>query len=268
MNLQHKNILLTGASGGIGQAVAVGLAEKGARLWLVGRNADALVALQARLPQRDLHTVVVVDHYSDEDIQNLTKLFWGETRLDVLINNAGSNRFALFEEQSFSDIRQQIFANVELPLLLTRGLCHQFNANGIIMNIGSILGEIGHPGYSVYSATKAALYRFSEALGRELSSSGLSVLYIAPRATRTRFNTAAADALNQSLGNGSDTPEFVAQKIIRSLEKGQKRQRLGFSEKVFVKINALLPAIVDLALSKKMSVIERFVRQPTKGSLK
>lgn len=268
MKLYHKNILLTGASGGIGQALAQGLAQKGARLWLVGRDAAVLHTLHARLPYSENHTVVVVDHYSDEDIQNLTDLFWGNSRLDVLINNAGTTRFSLFEEQSFSDIREQIHVNVELPLLLTRALCHQFKAEGIIMNIGSIMGEIGHPGYSVYSATKAALYRFSEALGRELSSSGLSVLYVAPRATRTAFNSAAANALNDSLGNGSDTAEFVAQKIILSLEKRFKRQRLGFAEKLFVKINAILPSIVDRFLGSKMSVIDRFVRRHIKSSLK
>ncbi|MFK8260492.1 SDR family oxidoreductase [Erwinia sp. AnSW2-5] len=268
MNLQNKNILLTGASGGIGQALALALAEKGARLWLVGRDAVALNTLCARLPHSEHHSVVVVNHYSDEDIEDLTRLFWGNTRLDVLINNAGTNRFALLEEQSFSDIREQIRVNVELPLLLTRGLCHQFNAGGIILNIGSILGEIGHPGYSIYSATKAALHRFSEALGRELSLSGLSVLYVAPRATRTRFNTEAANALNASLGNGSDTAEYVAQKIILSLEKEHKRQRLGFVEKLFVKINALLPSIVDRALSKKMSVIDRYARQHAGRSVK
>ena len=79
-----------------------------------------------------------MNSYSDEEIQNLTETFWGSSRLDVLINNAGTSRFALFDEQSFSDIREQIHANVELPLLLTRALARQFNADGIILNVGSL----------------------------------------------------------------------------------------------------------------------------------
>ena len=268
MNLHNKNVLLTGASGGIGQALALTLAEKGARLWLVGRNAAALTALCERLPHRAHHRIVVVQNYSDEEIQQLSETFWGSSRLDVLINNAGTSRFALFGEQSYSDIREQIRTNVELPLLLTRALARQFNADGIILNVGSILGEIGHPGYSVYSATKAALHRFSEALGRELCASGLSVLYVAPRATRTDFNSASANALNDSLKNGVDTPEFVAGKIVRALEKRRKRLRFGFAERLFVKINALFPALVDNALTRKMSVIHHFARQSAKGSVK
>lgn len=268
MNLHNKNIVLTGASGGIGQALALSLAQKGARLWLVGRNEAALTALCERLPHRAHHRVVVVNSYSDEEIQHLTETFWGSSRLDVLINNAGTSRFALFDEQSYSDIREQIRANVELPLLLTRALARQFNADGIILNVGSILGEIGHPGYSVYSATKAALHRFSEALGRELSSSGLSVLYVAPRATHTGFNSDSANALNHSLKNGVDSPEFVASKIILALEKQRKRLRLGLAERLFVKINALFPSLVDSALARKMSVINHFARQSEKGAVK
>ncbi|MFS2223797.1 SDR family oxidoreductase [Pantoea sp. B65] len=268
MKLQNKNILLTGASGGIGQALAQALAAKGACLWLAGRNASALAALCAQLPHHDRHRVLAMNSYSDDEILSIAAMFSGDSRLDVLINNAGCSRFALFEDQTFGDIRDQIRANVELPLLLTSALCRQFNTNGIILNIGSVLGEIGHPGYSVYSATKAVAHRFSEALGREQPGSGLSVLYIAPRATRTGFNSEMATAMNDSLGNSSDSPEQVAREIVISLERQQKRKRLGFAERLFVKINALVPSVVDRALSKKMAVINRFARQSTTGTIK
>ncbi len=268
MNLQNKNVLITGASGGIGQALSLQLAEAGAFLWLVGRNREALEKLYAQLPHRERHKVILMNRYSDEEIYHLAESFQAGVRLDVLINNAGSSCFALFDKQSFSDIREQIHTNVELPMLLTRALCKQFREGGVILNIGSVLGEIGHPGYSVYSATKASIHRFSEALGREVAPLGLSVLYVAPRATRTRLNSDAAYAMNNALGNRCDTPETVARHVIAALAQNTLRSRIGLAERLFVKINALFPSIVDRALSKKLPTIMRHLRSPVKGSLK
>lgn len=265
MNLNNKTVLLTGASGGIGQPLALALALKGARLWLVGRNTQQLNMLRKQLVHPERHYVVSVDHYSDDEICALASAFTYGDKLDVLINNAGCSRFALFEQQSFDDIREQIRANVELPMLLTRALLGTFSTGAIILNIGSIFGEIGHPAWSVYSATKAATHRFSEALGRELQERNISVLYAAPRATSTALNTDEVYALNRKLGNNNDSPVFVAEQLLHLIEKEQKRYRFGLAERLFVKINAVFPSIVDSALIKKLPVIQSFARRSIKG---
>lgn len=265
MDLRDKTVLLTGASGGIGQALAIELAQKGARLWLVGRNEQALHDLRLGLLHPERHHIVAMQTYSDDEVLSLASAIADGDRLDVLINNAGSSRFALFEHQSFDDIREQIRANIELPMLMTRALLGYFNAGGIVLNIGSIFGEIGHPAWSVYSATKAAIYRFSEALGRELQSGGIAVLYAAPRATETTLNSDSVYALNRQLGNQTDSPTSVARQIVHVLEKEQKRYRFGVAERLFVKINAWFPSLVDSALGKKLPVIQAFARRGVRG---
>lgn len=265
MDLTNKTVLLTGAGGGIGQALALALAKKGAKLCLVGRNEQAMQLLRQHLPHPEHHAIAVMQTYSDDEIGALASSFNMNGKLDILINNAGCSHFALFEQHSFEDIREQIRTNIEIPALLTRALLSEINPGGIVLNIGSIFGEIGHPAWSVYSATKAAIHRFSEALGRELQGSGISVLYAAPRATETSLNNEDVYALNRKLGNGMDSPGFVAARIIRLLETEQKRYRFGAMERLFVKLNAWFPAVVDGALGKKLPVIRAFARRTNGG---
>lgn len=268
MDLLNKTVLLTGASGGIGQALARELARRGARLYLVGRNDKAMTLLQSTLPHPERHSIALMHSYSDEEITALASLFSQNGGLDILINNAGSCRFALFEQQSFDDIREQIRANIEMPALLTRALLEKMNTPGIVLNIGSIFGEIGHPAWSVYCATKAATHRFSEALGRELQGSGITVLYAAPRATETSLNSDYVYALNQKLGNNSDSPVYVAAQLAGLLETEQKRYRFGMMERLFVRLNAWFPSVVDGALAKKLPVIREFARKSISGENK
>lgn len=268
MNLHNKSVLLTGASGGIGQDLAQELAQKGARVCLVGRNEQAMLLLKQHLPHPERHSIALMRTYSDDEIASLTALFNENNKLDILINNAGTSRFAFFEHQSFDDIRDQIRTNIELPALLTRALLEKINSPGIVLNIGSIFGEIGHPAWSVYSATKAATHRFSEALGRELQGSGINVLYAAPRTTETSLNSEDVYALNRKLGNGSDSSSMVAKRLVGLLETEQKRYRFGVMERLFVKINALFPSVVDGALGKKLPVIQTFARKMTGGENK
>nr|WP_290366448.1 SDR family NAD(P)-dependent oxidoreductase [Citrobacter freundii]MDK5874873.1 SDR family NAD(P)-dependent oxidoreductase [Citrobacter freundii] len=150
MNLHDKTVLLTGASGGIGQELAQRLAHKGARLCLVGRNAQAMTLLKEMLPYPERHHIVLMSSYTDDEIVALASRFKDENKLDILINNAGTSRFALFEQQSFDDIREQIRTNIEIPTLLTRAMLDKFNPQGIILNIGSIFGEWIGPYISIH----------------------------------------------------------------------------------------------------------------------
>ncbi|MEI7367312.1 SDR family oxidoreductase [Pectobacterium sp. 1950-15] len=268
VNLHNKTILLTGASGGIGQALAHALAEKGANLYLVGRNEQAMQRLQQQLPRPEQHCIALMKTYSEIEIITLAARFNENHKLDILINNAGCSHFALFEQQSFDDIREQIQTNIEIPTLLTRTLLKKLSQQSIVLNIGSIFGEIGYPAWSVYCATKAAMHRFSEALSRELQGSGISVLYVAPRATETALNSEEVYALNHKLGNRHDSPALVATQIVRLLETEQKRYRFGVMERLFVKMNAWFPALVDRALNKKLPVIQAFARGKVRGGNK
>ena len=135
------------------------------------------------------------------------------------------------------------------------------NRPGIILNVGSTLGGIGYPGYSAYCAAKSGLYRFSEALSRELDGTGIQVLYLAPRTTDTSLNTESVRRMNQALGNHCDDAKCVAQHFIQVLEKEVSVRWIGWPEKLFVRINQLLPAVVSNAIRKQQETIHHFIRQ-------
>ncbi|MGL4735595.1 MAG: SDR family oxidoreductase [Enterovibrio sp.] len=261
MKITAKRVLLTGASGGIGEALAKELAQRGAHLILHGRRLEALEAQKLQLANPQNHHVVVADLSCESGRQSLLTHPALSEKIDILINNAGVNQFAWLEDQTAAQIEQQLRLNIEAPIMLSKSLLNKLNTPGIIMNIGSSFGAIGYPGYSVYCAAKFALRGFSEALGRELCGSGISVLYFAPRASKTALNTANVYALNEKLGIKADTAEFVAAQAMRALDKELRRTWLGWPEKFLVRFNALLPAIVDKALAAQLATIKEFAKR-------
>ncbi|WP_337263086.1 MULTISPECIES: SDR family oxidoreductase [unclassified Serratia (in: enterobacteria)] len=260
MKLANCRILLTGASGGIGQALAHALAKQGATLILQGRNEATLKQLQNALPNAEKHTLWVADLCDPAALAEPKGFLRQQQQIDILINNAGTNHFAWLEDHSEQQITQQLSLNIQAPILLTQALLPYINRPGIIMNIGSSFGSIGYAGYSVYCASKFALRGFSEALSRELTGSGINVLYFAPRATQTALNSDSVYAMNKELGTQSDSAEFVAKEAVIALNKEIKRRWLGWPERFFVKLNALFPGVVDKALAKQRHIIARHAK--------
>ena len=262
MKLEGKLVLLTGASGGIGEALAQELAAQGAHLLLHGRRAGALERLCKELPHPERHQTVIADLGSPQERAKLLQHPALDEGLDVLINNAGCNQFAWLEDQSSEQVERQLLLNVEAPIQLTRMLLPRLRKPAVIMNIGSSFGAIGYAGYSVYCASKFALRGFSEALGRELEGTGIQVLHFAPRATRTRLNSEAAYEMNAELGTHTDSPQDVAEEAVIALCNETRRSWLGWPEKLFVRLNGLLPGLVDRALARQKPIIERYARHP------
>lgn len=261
MKLKGKLILLTGASGGIGQAIARRLAAQGARLILVGRSTQLLNALAQDLDVFENQGFVlqadITSHNGHETIR--TALLALQEPLDALINCAGINTFGMLEDNEPEMIEKIIFTNVTATILLTRLVLPFLNKNtGRIINVGSSFGSLGYPGFSVYCASKFALRGFSEALRRELSDSRIQVAHLAPRATQTSLNSEAVCAMNRELGNAMDEPEIVAAQVELMLSAKQMRDRnIGWPERLFLRINSLFPRIIDRALHGKLSTIRR-----------
>lgn len=265
MKLEGKLVLLTGASGGIGEALTRELAAQGAYLLLHGRRLEALEHLRKTLPHPERHQTVIADLGSILGRSQLLQHPALVQGLDVLINNAGCNQFAWLEDQSAEQVERQLQLNVEAPIQLTRTLLPRMRKPAVIMNIGSSFGSIGYPGYSVYCASKFALRGFSEALGRELEGTGIHVLHFAPRATRTRLNSEAVCKMNDELGTRTDSPQGVAEAVVNALCNDTRRTWLGWPEKLFVRLNAVLPGLIDHALAKQKPIIERYARRPISG---
>lgn len=255
-------VVLTGAGGGIGSAISRVLAASGHRLVLVGRNGERLEALRRELPEDGDHRVVGADLLDAGQRQRLVETCRDlPDGVDVLINNAGVSTFAMLSATSDETIRAVVDTNLTAPMLLTRDMVPVLtrSARPAIVNIGSAFGHIGHPGFSVYGASKFGLRGFTEALRRELSDGNITVHYLAPRAVDTTMNSAAVNGLNAALGNKADPPEKVATQVLRLLQRRSGSNRfIGWPERLFIKINALFPAIVDNALSKKLATIRQF----------
>lgn len=271
MTLSGRKVLVTGGSGGIGSEIARALLARGAHVLITGRSDAALECTRAMVSQGptgdriDGFAADLSDRTQIERLAAHARQWRGG--VDILVNNAGASEFGLLEETPATAIERVIATNVVAPLMLCRSLLPhlQTRQDAHIVNIGSVFGAIGYPGFSVYSATKFALRGFSEALRRELDSTSVHVHHFAPRATRTAFNAGRVDALNQELGVATDTPREVAEQICALLVAGRSEATLGWPEKLFVKVNALLPGLVDGSIIKQLPVIRKFARSSATG---
>ena len=255
MQVSAKQVVLTGASGGIGGAMARSLDAAGARLILVGRDSGKLEALRGQLSGSG-HRVVAAELTAAEGRAAVREAC--ADGVDVLINNAGVNHFGLFDQQTEYDLRRLLEVNAVAPILLTRLLMPLLaTAQGTIVNVGSGYGRIGFPGYCAYSASKYALRGFTEALRRELAGTGVNVQLLSPRAVATGMNPPEVVAMNEELGNGTDSPEQVADALLTLLSSGRRELQLGRPERFFGLINHVLPGLVDRALRSKLPVVRR-----------
>lgn len=261
MNLSNKSVLLTGATGGIGQEVAKALAQQNTRLILVGRNQDKLDAFTNELDGD--HQVIQADITSTQGRQKVSQ----QAKLigvDMLINLAGVNCLSLLTQTTDEELNGIIQTNLVAPMLLTRDMIPilKQQQQAMIVNVGSTFGSIGFAGSTVYCASKFGLRGFTEALRRELTDSIIKVVYIAPRATKTAMNSEQTDGLNEVLGNKVDTPERVASIIVETLKKpNPHNQFIGWPEKLFIRINAILPKVVDKSLDRQVSIIRHYAQR-------
>lgn len=261
MNARRMNVLLTGATGGIGQQTATLLATRGANLLLTARDEHRLNELGAGLraygPRIRTVTADLATLDGRQRLSAAAHEFVGG--VNVLINNAGVNRFDLLDRQSDSDMEAVINTNLLAPMLLTQKLLPLLRKQeeAVVLNVGSIVGSIGMPGQVAYCSSKFGMHGFSEALRRELSGSSIRVIYVAPRATDTDMNDPLMREINELTGVRTDDSSAVARCIVNAI-MGTKRERfIGWPERLFVKINALLPGLVDRSLQKQARLLDR-----------
>lgn len=265
MNLKDKRILITGAAGGIGSKLVTLLAERGARLGLLNRGGASIVSLQRRVETLPAEAFIIeADITSAEDRQRAVQLMRSAYGgIDVLINLAGMLDFSLFSESSSEMIPRLLQLNLEAPMQLIHEVLPDMIAQGSghIVNIGSMFGSIGFPGFASYSASKFALRGFSQALRRELAGSGVGITYVSPRAVKTPFNPEVVHLMAERGMMRMDEADWVAARIVHAIEKEKSEAYLGFPESLFARINAVLPRIVDRALAKELPALVSFMRR-------
>ena len=262
MRLSEARVVLTGASGGIGLAIAEALCSRGAEVLAVSRHQEPLIPLQTQYPHL-LHWVKA-DLTTYEGRQHVLITAQAMEGINLLINAAGVNHFAMLEQLPGREIEAMLSINLHAPIQLTGLMLPILRSvkRAMIVNVGSTFGSIGYAGYTTYCASKFALRGFSEALRRELADTRIGVLYVAPRATRTTMNSPAVRALNMALKSHEDEPQAVAAAVIRAIAGNQRELYLGWPERFFVRLNGLLPAVVDRSLRKHLPLIHRLSNTP------
>jgi short-subunit dehydrogenase len=254
--IRRKTAIVTGATSGIGRAIAVELARHGARLVLLGRREDRLREVAGEITALGSRAEVVPGDVTDaavraKVVQTAVSQFGG---LDILVNNAGIGALGRFEDADPARLRQimevNFFAAVELTRLALRVLKRAHRA--IIVNVGSILGHRGVPWSSEYCASKFALRGFSEALRAELSRHGIDVLLVSPGTTQTEFS----DHLIERKGEpgwgkrGQVSAEHVARKTVQAICRGDHEVIPSNWAKLIWLGSRLLPRWMDYVLSR------------------
>lgn len=252
-----KLALLTGASGGIGAALAQALIREGWQVWLVGRDAVRLNALAHQLGSHA--RALPLDLSAPDSPALLADALQAQPLpLDLLVNAAGVQHFGLFGELPAAHIDATVDLNLAMPMRLIHALWPLLGPHSTVVNIGSVFGGIGFPGFAAYCASKAGLRGFSEALARESGSAGPRIVHLAPRAVATALNSPRVNALNQALGNQVDPPALVARALIQLLRRQRRREMvLGWPEKLFFRLNQLLPRVVDQAIARQLPIVRR-----------
>jgi 3-oxoacyl-[acyl-carrier protein] reductase len=195
-SVADKTIVLTGATGGLGQAMAQSLAEAGARLLLSGTRQAALEELAAKLPGSGHKAAAgnMTDAGIGEQLINAAMDAFGQ--VDVVINNAGVTKDGLLLRMKDEDWQSVLDINLTAAMRICRAAIKPMMKarSGRIINISSIVGVMGNAGQTNYVASKAGLIGFTKALALEVASRGITVNAIAPGFIRTAMTDALNDA--------------------------------------------------------------------------
>lgn len=244
MNSAKGRVLITGATSGIGRALALEFARRGYPLFLTGRNVDELKRLSA---EASVDTVIhTADLASADDRESLNSAI-ASYDIDILVNNAGFGVKGDFADTSIEDELGMLNVQIAAMLALTKAVLPGMKQRrkGIILNVASVYSFSPVPQQSVYAAAKAFIYSFSSSLRDEVKDHGITVSVLAPGITRTNFRTRAgiADKANSGL-----TAEAVASIAVEHALRGKHLIIPGMSNKIFVFLTRHLPAGVSAKL--------------------
>ncbi len=231
---QDKVVWITGASSGIGEALAITYAREGARLVLSARQAAELERVRDRcLAQGLKQDAVLVLPLDVTDVENMpgavAQVISQFDSIDVLINNAGISQRSLFVDTDLSVYRKIFSVDVMGPIALTKCVLPEMlsQGSGHIVVTSSIAGKMGVPYRTGYCAAKHAVIGFFDALRAELHGSGINVTCILPGFVKTRISEQAVTGDGSAFGRtdrnieGGMDPEKCARQIVKALNKGK-----------------------------------------------
>jgi short-subunit dehydrogenase len=231
MQLQGKVAAITGASRGIGKALAFALGKRGCHLLLTGLERRELEDVARTLETAHGRAVpwLALDLVEADGAPAFIE--WVRSRdppLDILVNNAGAGQFASFAGSAWSDAERTLLLDALVPTRLIHGLLPilRRRPEAAIVNVSSASARVPYCGLAVYGASKSYLSSLSDTLAAELSGTGVRVLCIHPGFTRTQFLTSAAMDMSRIPDWFMHEPEDVADRIVGMLE-GDKAWAYG-----------------------------------------
>jgi short-subunit dehydrogenase len=259
--MNGKVVIITGASSGIGRALAIEYAKRGASLSLAARRIELLNELKTEIENTEILTIKT-DITSESDCKeliNLTLQRFG--RIDVLINNAGLSMRALFDDIDLRSFKQVMDVNFYGTVYCTKyALPHLIQSRGSLVGIISVAGHVGLPARSAYSASKFAIRGFLDTIRLENLYTGLHVLVAAPGFTASEIRKSALTANGKPQGETPRKEEKMmhsdacALLVVNAIEARKRSLVLTFKEgKLSVFLGKFFPFMLDWLTFNHMS---------------
>lgn len=257
---QGKVIWITGASSGIGKALAMQLAQAGARIVLSARNTEALELIKADLPNSEQHLVLGLDLADSSNFDALAEQVASSMgSIDVLVNNGGMSQRSEVHETPMDVDRRIMEVNYFGNIALTKSVLPYFRKqqSGTFIVISSIAGKFGFFLRSAYSASKHALHGFYESLMLEEEKNGIQVTIACPGKINTNISV---NALNKSGDKHGEmdhnqatgmSAEECASQLIKAVSKGKKEVLIGNKEIKAVTLKRLFPSVFWKVIKKQ-----------------
>lgn len=240
MNINNKKIWITGASSGIGEALAIECAKKGASLILSARNKEKLISLKEQLPNSGQHHIVPLDLANAEEVTDIVTQYTHEHgTVDILVNNGGISQRGSALKTKLSVQRQVMEVNYFGTVAMTQAVLSDMlstnngKTKGMIVTVASVAGKVGGKSMSGYSASKHAIVGYMDCLRAEESSNGLHVLTICPGFVQTKISVNAMNADGSLFGKVAGSIEngvavdFCAKQIVKAIEQDKDEVVIG-----------------------------------------
>ncbi|MBV9454986.1 MAG: SDR family oxidoreductase [Rubrobacter sp.] len=250
--LKGKAAVVTGASGGIGEATVRALVHRGAAVVLAARAEEKVRFLEREVVAAGGQALAVKTDVMDRtSVQTMVEQTMEEFgSLDILVNNAGLGLSGRVAELRPGDIRYLFEVNMVGPLHCVQAALPHMPRGGRIINVSSVVGKRAIPKVGGYCATKFALNAISDALRVEVADRGITVTSIYPGTTRTAFREHSRRTKDEERGwrPRGVSPEKVAGKIACAAERGGRDVYITLADRLFVTGTILLPGLTDWAL--------------------
>ena len=257
MELSGKVAVITGASMGIGEAIAKVFAEAGAKVVLLSRDVSRSEDARSRIGYLERTLALACDVRNREEIDRVLGLTLHHfQRVDMWVNNAGHGLMDSVSGLEMSACRETFDTNLfgtiaamqaVIPIMKQQG-------SGAIINISSVAGHIPLPFHAVYSATKFAMNAFGKAARVELRSSGINVLTVCPGYVRTAFSENAVRGKDSKTVRPSSVRGITADRVARATLQGYLKNKreviVPWTMHVPVKIYQLFPGLVEMAMTR------------------